>query len=308
MPHLNGFQVMDQFMELEKGSYAPILVLTAQDDQDTRNRALNSGARDFIVKPFNMLEVLNRIHNMLEVRLLHKEVNLHNKHLEEKVNERTEQLKFTQSEIVKRLGRAGEYRDNETGMHVIRMSYYSHELGLALGMDSTEADILKQASPLHDIGKIGIPDAILLKPGKLNHDEWSIMKTHSLIGMEILSGSDTALLQKAEVIAMTHHEKYDGSGYPQGLSGEDIPMEGRIVAIADVFDALTTCRPYKKAWTIEESIIEIKDKSGQHFDPEMVQKFVSILDKVTEIKEEYMDANETQHVNPLEKYLPSRTE
>ncbi|MDP2783904.1 MAG: response regulator [Sulfurimicrobium sp.] len=289
MPYLSGFDVMRQLREIEPDSYVPILVLTAQPDMKTRLRALESGARDFLTKPFDRLEVLTRIRNMLEVRIMHNQVRDQNRMLEEKVRERTRELADTRFEIIRRLGRAAEYRDNETGLHIIRMSQYSGLLGHAAGMNAQQCELLLNASPMHDIGKIGIPDSILLKPGKLDEDEWKIMKTHSAIGAEILSGHQSDLMSMASQIALTHHEKWDGSGYPNGLQGEEIPLAGRVVAICDVFDALTTARPYKKAWPVEEAITYIADNSGKHFDPTLTRLCPGILPAILDIRERHAE-------------------
>lgn len=285
MPHLDGFQVMEILKEgHDEDDYLPVLILTAQKDRETHISALEAGARDFVTKPFDSTEVLNRIANMLEVRHLYNERRRQNEILEEKVRERTielsqraEELTKTRLEIIQRLGRAAEFRDNETGMHIIRVSQSCRLLALAAGLDERTADRIMNASPMHDVGKIGIPDHILLKPGRLDKDEFEIMKTHAEIGGEILSGGDTRLMKLARVIAVTHHEKWDGSGYPKGLEGEDIPVAGRIAAVCDVFDALTSSRPYKKAWAIEDAVKLINEQSGAHFDPNLVNHFNKIL-------------------------------
>ena len=293
MPHKDGFEVLEEIRALEK-DYPPVIVLTALKDVDSRVRALESGARDFISKPFDRVELLSRMHNMLEVRLLHKAAQNQNNILEEKVRERTQELEETRMEIIRRLGRAAEYRDNETGLHIIRMSKFSQILGLAAGMTEQEAEMLLNASPMHDIGKIGIPDSILLKPGKLDADEWQTMKTHSTIGAKILSGHHSKLMEMAREIALSHHEKWDGSGYPKGLSGEDIPLSGRIIALADVFDALTSERPYKKAWPVEEAIDYIKDNSGKHFDPTLADLFIANMDKIITVRDKYAEPDEQE--------------
>jgi len=284
MPYIDGFQVMEQLKVLEENSYAPVLVLTAQADEKNQIRALHSGAKDFLGKPFSSAEVLARINNMLEVRLL-------NKNLEQKVRERTQELNSTRLEVIRRLGRAAEYRDNETGNHVIRMSKYSALLGQEIGLDEEKCELILNASPMHDIGKIGIPDNILLKPGKLDSAEWEIMKTHVTIGGEILSGDDSALIVMARVMTMEHHENWDGSGYPKGLKGKEISLQGRIVPVCDVFDALTSERPYKKAWTVENALAEIKNLSGVKFEPFLVEKFLNILPEVLKIKASYSDSS-----------------
>jgi len=289
MPHLDGFQVMEQLSEVEKNSYAPVLVLTAQADRNTRLRALAAGARDYIEKPFDITEVVQRISNMLEIRLLHNQVRDQNQILEEKVRARTCELEETRQEAILRLGRAAEYRDNETGMHVIRMSRLSARLAKEIGLNYKECQLILQASPMHDVGKIGIPDEILLKPGKLNEKEWIIMKKHSEIGAEILSGSRSAIMKMAESIALTHQERWDGSGYPNNLKGEEIPLAGRIVAICDVFDALTSKRYYKEAYSVEKSMEIIEQGSGKDFEPYLVDTFKRTLPEMVRIVQELPD-------------------
>ncbi|OOZ39447.1 two-component system response regulator [Solemya pervernicosa gill symbiont] len=297
MPYMDGFDVMTRLNEIEVDSYLPILVLTAQTDQKTRIRALESGAKDFATKPFDRAEILNRIRNMLEVRTLHNQVRNQNRILEQKVTDRTRELFETRMEIIRRLGRAAEYRDNETGLHIIRMSKYSQQLALAYGMDDKAAEMVLNASPMHDVGKIGIPDRILLKPGKLDADEWHTMQSHAAIGAELLAGHDSELMHMASMIAETHHEKFDGSGYPKGLAGEEIPLVGRIVVVCDVFDALTSARPYKKAWSVQEAFDEIERTKGKHFDPQLVDLFFSIQDVILEIKELYAEPELEQAVS-----------
>ncbi len=295
MPYLDGFQVMDQLKKLEQDSYAPILVLTAQSDRNTRLRALAAGARDFIGKPFDITEVTQRITNMLEIRLLHNHVRDQNRLLELKVKDRTYELEETRQEAILRLGRAAEYRDNETGMHVIRMSRLSARLAKEIGLSDKECQLILQASPMHDVGKIGIPDEILLKPEKLNENEWQTMKKHPEIGAKILSGSRSELMQMAESIALTHQERWDGSGYPYGLKEEAIPLAGRIVAVADVFDALTSKRYYKDAFSVEESMNIIEENSGKDFEPRLVHAFKKALPEMIKIVEEHTDT-EPDHV------------
>ena len=287
MPHLDGFEVMRQLMAAEPDSYAPILVLTADVDPEVRCRALTAGARDFLHKPFDKTETLVRIRNLIEVRLLHKTVRRHNEVLEQTVMDRTRELHDTQRGIIHRLGNAAEYKDNETGQHNIRMSLYSRVIGRALGMSSNEQEMLLWASPMHDVGKIGIPDRVLLKPGRLDPYESAVMQTHAAIGADLLSGSKSPLIQMASVIAGTHHEKWDGSGYPNGMKGEDTPMVGRICAVSDVFDALTSQRPYKKAWPVEAAVAEIVRGRGHHFDPDLVDLFTQNLDEILQIRSQY---------------------
>jgi len=240
MPEFNGFDVMNALKTLEKESYLPILVLTAQLDNETRLKAIKAGAKDFVNKPFIMEEMLARINNLLEVRMLHNSVCNDKKSLETQVVESSQELRQYQVEIIHRLARAAEYRDNETGMHVIRISKLCERLAQGLGLSDHECHLIRHASPMHDIGKIGIPDHILLKPGRLTVKEWAIMKTHADIGALILSGSESEFLQMAEIIAGSHHERWEGTGYPKGLKGEEIPLVSRIVTVCDVFDALTS--------------------------------------------------------------------
>ena len=288
MPEMDGYQVLAKIREVDP-DYPPIIVLTAQSDRESRIKALGLGARDFLAKPFDRVELMTRIQNMLEVRIMTSAIKNQNKILDGMVRERTKELNDTRLEVIRRLGRAAEYRDDMTGFHIIRMSRYSQLLGLAAGMSEVEAEMLLNASPMHDIGKIGIPDSVLLKPGKLDPEEWKIMQTHVDIGVEILSGSDSALMDMASEVAQNHHEKWDGSGYPRALSGEDIPLTGRVVALADVFDALTTERPYKNAWPIDETIEFLKEQSGKHFEPRLVELFIDILPNILAIREQYAE-------------------
>lgn len=289
MPELNGFQIMGQLNIIRQNAYLPILVLTSEEDRETRLRALESGAKDFLHKPFDKIEVLMRIRNLLEASLLNKAVSQQNETLEEIVKIRTRELKETQLDVVHRLARAAEHRDNETGGHIVRMSHYAVVLGRGCGMTEEECDILFHATPMHDVGKLGIPDRILLKPGKLTADEFDIMKQHTVIGANLLSGSQSAVLQMGEVIALTHHEKWDGSGYPNRLAGEDIPLIGRICAIADVFDALSSRRCYKDSWPLEKTLNEIHSLEGKQFDPHLVSLFDELLPAIVEIQQTHTD-------------------
>ena len=289
MPKMDGYTVMDQLDELTESRLPPILVLTAQYNQSYRQRALDSGARDYVTKPFDGNELLSRVRNLLEVQMAHKYMRSQNEILEQKVLERTHELHETRLQVVRRLGRAAEYRDNETGLHIIRMSKIAALLGEAAGMIAYDCDLLLNAASMHDIGKIGIPDKILLKPGKFEPEEWEVMKTHAQIGADILSGDESDLMTMAYDIAISHHEKWDGKGYPNGLKGESIPLVGRITALADVFDALTSERPYKKSWSIEEAVNLIKEERGKHFDPELVGLFLQKLPEIIEIKEKYYE-------------------
>ncbi len=289
MPYLNGFEVIDRLSEIEKDSYAPILVLTAQADYDNRLRALEGGARDFLGKPFDYLEVLCRTRNILEVRILHKKLKGSNINLEKVVRERTLDLEKTQLEIIHRLGRASEYRDRKSGLHSIRIGKLCRRLAQAYGLKPRECDLIENASPLHDVGKIGIPDEILLKTGELEPAEWNIMKSHPEIGAKILSGSNSELLQLAEKIALTHQERWDGTGYPNSLEGEEIPLEGRIVALCDTFDSLIHHRPYAQKLSCNGAMDLIEEKKGVDFDPVLVDIFRDNLNEMIRIINAYTD-------------------
>ncbi len=291
MPILDGFAslaLIRQYFTADERP--PVIMLTAQNDQDNRVKALKSGASDYVMKPFNRYELLKRIEIQLENWLMKKMLRQQNKRLEQKVWERTKALEDAHHEIIYRLGRAAEYRDNETGNHVKRVSYYSEKIALKAGLGKSKAHMIRIASPMHDVGKIGISDEIMLKPGKLSDEEYFEMQRHVEIGAEILEGHDSEVLRIAYEIALTHHEKYNGKGYPKGLVGDEIPVSGRIVAIADVFDALTSERPYKKAWSVEKAIHLIESEKGAHFDPYLVECFMSILPEILEIKEAYSDS------------------
>lgn len=283
MPHLDGYQVMEQLKALNDPLLPPIIILTAQHGKDYLLRALAAGAQDFIGKPFDRSELLMRVRNLLDAHLAHRLLHDQKNVLEEMVHERTEELRSTRLQVVQRLGRAAEYRDEETGNHILRMSHISLLLARAVGWSEVDCELMLHASPMHDIGKIGIPDAVLLKPGKLEPQEWEIMKTHAEIGGHLLEGDDSDLIRMAREIAFTHHEKWDGSGYPNGLVGKAIPQTGRITALADVFDALTSKRPYKKAWTVEAAVDLIKENSDKQFDPELVELFLQKLPEITRI-------------------------
>ena len=289
MPHMSGIEVMEVLATTLKDNCVPVLVLTAQNDDETRNQALGAGASDFLTKPFKPWEVILRIHNMLVTRHYYKAQKNRAENLEEEVQARTEEIYRVQLELMRSLGRAGEYRDNETGMHVSRMSRSCELLARAAGMDSQAVVDILYASTMHDVGKIGIPDHILLKPGRLHPEERLVMEAHTRIGAEIIGDHPSRLIQLARQIALSHHEKWDGSGYPTGLVGTDIPYESRIVAICDVFDALTSTRPYKDAWSCEKAIEFIKQESGGHFDPELVEAFLIIAPVVSNLREQYPD-------------------
>jgi putative two-component system response regulator len=296
MPEMDGYQVLETMKSDKNFRHIPVIMISALDELESVVRCIQKGAVDYLVKPFNPILLKARIDSALAIKRLHDQeetyrvhIEQYNLKLENRVRERTKNINDTRLEIIYRLGRAAEFRDNETANHVVRMSHLSARLGKEAGMNEGDVEILLQASPFHDIGKIGIPDNILLKPDKLNAEEWEVMKSHTEMGAEILSGSEWDLLVVAERIALTHHEKWDGSGYPKGLRGEDIPLVGRIVAICDVFDALTSERPYKNAWSDEEAMAFLTENSGGHFDPKMVTLFKNILPEMLQIKEKYAE-------------------
>lgn len=289
MPYLSGFEVIEQFKTVSHSPPPPILMITARDDSETKLKALESGARDFISKPFDDQEVTRRARNLLEMHLIHKQNLCYSSDLEHIIQQRTHELQATQLEMIERLGLAAEYRDNETAAHTIRVGLYAKTIGTCLGLNEQTADQLRLSAPLHDIGKIGISDNILLKPGKLDEQEWEVMKKHAEFGYTILKDSKSTLLKNAGIIALTHHEKWDGSGYPAGLKGNDIHLYGRITAIADVFDALTMSRPYKKAWSTEEAADLINQQSGKHFDPSIVDAFNHVLTDLLNIRQTHAD-------------------
>lgn len=275
MPHIDGFGVLALISEMKPpDEFFPILVLTADITPEARNRALSGGASDFVRKPFDATEVLLRCRNLLETRRLHRELAEYNRTLEVRVRERTQELEASQLEILDRLALAGDFRDDITGNHARRVGVASAELAAMLGLPRADIEVLRLAAPLHDLGKIGIADAILHKPGKLTVEEFEEVKKHTDLGGRLLSGSNFAILRVAEDIARHHHERWDGSGY-HGLSGEGISAFSRIVSVADVFDALIHVRPYKQAWPHDEAIAEIARGRGTHFDPDVVDAFLA---------------------------------
>lgn len=281
MPHLDGFEVMSLIRaQVQRDEYLPILVLSTDVSPESRARALTIGAKDFVNKPFDRGEVELRIRNLLETRFVYRELRNNNENLEVMVSQRTADLEEARLEILERLAVAAEYRDDTTGHHTRRVGRVSALISQALGLSRDEVELMERAAPLHDVGKIGVPDQILLKGGRLTPEEFSLMKTHTFIGAKILGGSSIKLLQFAEEIALYHHEHWDGSGYSPGVAGLDIPLSARIVAIADVYDSLTHERPYKRAWSKEEAVTEIAAGTGSHFDPDVVGAFMEILDQL----------------------------
>ena len=289
MPHLDGYAVMDQLRALADPLAPPIVVLTAQSGEEFLLRALKSGATDFLSKPFNRRELLARVNNTLMAHLAHRLIHDQNHVLEQMVQQRTQELRQSRLDIVRRLGRASEFRDNETGQHILRMSHASALLARRIGWDAQACELMLNASPMHDVGKIGIPDGILLKAGPLTPDEREIMQRHTTIGAEILSGSGDELLDMARDIALAHHEKWDGTGYPRRLANTAIPEAARIVAITDVFDALTSERPYQKPWSVPEALHFMNEHAGRQFDPHLLRQFVTIVPEVQQIRERFAE-------------------
>jgi response regulator RpfG family c-di-GMP phosphodiesterase len=274
MPHPDGFEVMKLLSELHtERTPVPVLVLTSDISAATKEQALSSGASDFLIKPFDRTEVRLRVQNLLRTQLLQRELEHHNELLEQRVLERTRALEQAEAETLFRLALAAEYRDDQTQEHAQRVGRTAAMLAAQLRLGDETAELIYRSAPLHDIGKLAVPDTILLKPGTLTGDEREVMKTHTLVGARILAGSTSAVLQCAELLAQTHHERWDGDGYPYGLVGDAIPLPARLVAVADTFDALTHERPYKLAWSLERSVEEIRREAGSQLDPGVVQAF-----------------------------------
>jgi putative two-component system response regulator len=275
MPEINGFQVLERLKQtVADFDYRPVMVITSDDDRETKQMALSSGARDFLSKPVSPVEVRLRVGNLLHTRFLQLELQRHAERLEDRVKARTAQLEEARIEILERLALAAEYRDDATGEHTRRVGQQSAALANALGLSLDEIEDIRRAAPLHDVGKIAMPDSILLKEGPLTDDQMDTVREHPTIGARILSGSRVPMLLIAEEIALNHHECWDGGGYPNGLKGEEIPMAARIVSIVDVFDSLTHVRPYKRAWTEDEALDEIESLSGSKFDPQVAEAFL----------------------------------
>ncbi|WP_135075127.1 two-component system response regulator [Terasakiella sp. SH-1] len=285
MPQIDGYEVCETLKKNPLTAKIPVIFVTALEKVEDEEKGLMLGAVDYITKPIRPAIVRARV-------ATHLALYDQNRTLEKQVSQRTEELEQTRLEVIHRLGQAAEYRDNETGLHVIRMSHYSRLLAEALNFPKHVVDLVFHAAPMHDVGKIGVPDSILLKPGKLSDEEWAIMREHPAIGAKILGEESSELMRASHDIAIAHHEKWDGSGYPYNLKGEDIPLFGRIIAVADVFDALTTARPYKKAWAVKDAVQFINEQSGQHFDPQLVGLFNNLIDEICKIKTKYEETIE----------------
>ncbi|MBI2745483.1 MAG: response regulator [Burkholderiales bacterium] len=287
MPELNGIDFIQRFRAVPGRADIPVLMVTANDELTVRYSALEAGANDFLTKPLDKIEFRARMRNMLALRASQKRLEDRASWLAEEVLKATDEIVRRERETILRLSRAAEFRDPETGDHIQRMAHYSWMIAVRLGLPLEQQQLILEAAPMHDVGKVGIPDHILLKPGKLDDAEFSIMKQHPVIGHQILSDSSSPLLQMAAVIALSHHEKFDGSGYPLGLTGEAIPLVGRIVAVADVFDALTSARPYKAAWELDRAVSFMREQRGLHFDPQCVDVFLDRLDEVQAVRRRF---------------------
>jgi len=304
MPEMDGLELISTVTQMRSADdWFPIAVITADVSPDAERDALSRGAKDFITKPFRATQIELRVENLLRTRILHEALRRHVDHLEELVRERTFELETARLDLLERLALAAEFRDYVTGRHTQRVGELCGLLAEQLGLPAPEVDLLRRAAPLHDVGKIGIPDAILLKPGRLDEDEFRTMREHVDVGVRLLAQGQSELMVLAEKVALTHHERWDGSGYPRGLSGDDIPLVGQIVAIADVFDTLINARPYKPAWKLETAIAEIRRKSGRWFSPRIVEAFMTVLADQPELlarleRESWEDAQNGRPIGP----------
>lgn len=284
MPEMNGIEFIRKFRRNPACENIPIIMVTAIEDRSVRYDALEVGATDFLMKPVDHHECRARCRNLLTQHQQYKIIRDRSRWLERRVAEATSEIRLRERETLLRLAKAGEYRDEETGNHVIRMAKYSRIIAEELGFSGEEADVIEMAAPMHDIGKIGIKDSILLKPGKLSPEEFALMKEHTVIGHEILKDSPSKFLKMGAVIALGHHEKFDGSGYPHGRKGEEIPIVARIVAVADVYDALVSERPYKHAWPVQTALEYMTKQRGIHFDPACFDAFKAKFDTILRIQ------------------------
>ncbi len=288
MPDMNGLELIAR-LEAPPDQRPPVLMVTASVDVDVRHRALENGASDFLIKPIDKVEFLARTRNMLALRSATLSLQHRASWLAEEVAKATAELRAREQETIMLLCRASEYRDPETGAHIQRMAHYSRLIAEQLGQSEEQQQDVLNAAPMHDIGKVGTPDHILLKPGRLNPEEMTVMRQHAVIGYNILKDCQARMLKLAAEIALTHHERYDGQGYPRGLAGEAIPLVGRIVAVADVFDALTSVRPYKQAWSMEDARQHLLDNCASHFDPRCVEALLQRWDDVQAIRARFRD-------------------
>ena len=298
MPGLDGLDVTRELKKNDETKNIPVMIVSAHDELHDRVRAVEAGAEDFLSKPVEQVILKAKVKSLLKIKEYNDNIHNYQKRLEKEVEKKTsnlkqalddlqiasEKLRLYSMDTILRLSQAAEYKDTDTGEHIQRISYYIQAVGKAMTLSDQEIEAYQYASPMHDVGKIGIPDHILMKPGPLDESEWEIMKQHTVIGGKILGGSDSSILKTAETIALTHHEKWNGRGYPYGLRGLDIPMAGRITAIADVFDALTSKRPYKKAFSVEKAFEIMAEDRGKSFDPELLDAFFSIKSEIVDIR------------------------
>jgi len=303
MPDMDGFEVTRRIRQDGRHHNLPIVLVTVLRETEDRVKGIESGCDDFISKPVDKMELTARVRSLLKVKAYNDLMENYREDLEREVAAKTEELRMALKSIkdasletILRLSMASEYKDEDTGAHIKRLSQYAVAVARRMSLDEGTIESIAYAAPMHDLGKIGIPDFILSKPAKLNPAEWEIIKKHPVIGAEILKGSSAEFIRLAEIIAYSHHEKWDGSGYPEGLKGEDIPIAGRIIAIADVFDALTSKRPYKEPFSVEKSLDIIREQKGIHFDPAVVDPFLAIQGEITEIRKRH-DENESQIVD-----------
>lgn len=289
LPGIDSIEFIEKFRKSKANELTPLLIMIGTDQSDLRNKAIAAGATDFLFKPIDKVEFVTRVKNNLSLGNSQKKLANQSVWVKNEIDKATKEIRDREQEIICRLTKAAEYRDPETGGHIKRMAQYSHHIAMQLGMTAEQQNMLLEAAPMHDIGKVGIPDAILLKPGKLTDSEYEIMKEHAQYGFDILNESPSKLMQLGAEIALSHHEKFDGSGYPSGLKDEEISIYGRIVAVADVFDALTSERPYKKPWPLEDAINFLRDNAGSHFDRSCVYAFLHDIDYILKIKEQFKD-------------------
>jgi putative two-component system response regulator len=301
MPHVDGLSLLKQLRSrIPDSVYLPFLIITGDLSQRTRQAALTLGAKDFLTKPINPAEAVLRMYNLLETRFLYLELEASNRVLDERVRERTRELELAQAEMLRHLALAADYRDDLTGLHAQRVGLLASLLAEAIGVPQDEVKLIRGAAPLHDLGKIGIPDHILLKSGDLTPEEFQIVKTHTAIGGKILSGSSFPLLKMAEQIARYHHERWDGSGY-LGMKGESIPLSARLTSVADTFDVLTHSRPYKAASSVEEALVEIQKERERQFDPSLVDAFAKLVSSQDLLQLEQALLDETEMMAPVQR-------
>jgi len=289
MPDMNGIELIRQIRERSGCQDIPIMMITVVSEKSVRYDALEAGATAFMTRPIDQIECRTSCHNLLKLHEQQSIVQDRADWLARQVEVATQQIVSREKETLIRLAKAGEYRDEETGYHVVRMAKYSRQIAEALGLSEKECDEIEYAAPMHDIGKIGITDKVLLKPGKFDQDEWQAMQQHTTIGHSILSNSQSRYIQTGSIIALNHHERFDGTGYPHGLAGKDIPLVARIVSVADVYDALTSSRPYKEPWSTDDSKDYLETNLGSQFDPLCVEAFFERIDNIDDIQSSFRE-------------------